>query len=159
MKKIMIFGLILAAFSASAQNKAINSFYAKYKDKGCFTLDLSGNFLSGFLKSGDQDDELKEIVRHIDQFKMVNIPKEVQVFSAAAINDLKKSIRKDKFEDIFTMKDGESDISVMVKEVKGDVKEIIMLSSGEDGVFMLDISGAIPRDKVQKLMEDIEINQ
>lgn len=155
----MIFSLLLMAFSATAQNKAINDFYLKYKDKGCFTLDLSGNFLSGFLKSGDQDDELKQLANHIDQFKMVNIPKEVQIFSIAAINDLKKSIKKDKFEDVFTIKDKESDISVLVKEVKGDVKEIIMLANGTDGVFMLNIFGNIPRDKVEKLMENIEINR
>lgn len=155
----MIFGLMLVAFSGTAQNKAINDFYVKYKDKGCFTMDLSGNFLSGFLKSSDQDDELKQIASHIDQFKIVNIPKEIEVFSVAAINDLKKSIKKDKFEDVFTIKDEKSDISVLVKEVKGDVKEIVMLANGTDGVFMLNIFGNIPRDKVEQLMENIEINR
>ena len=57
MKRLFILAAVLTmSHIAVGQSNAFSSFYSKYKDKGCFNLDLSTGFFRNMSTDQNKDD-------------------------------------------------------------------------------------------------------
>ena len=156
MKNIII--VLLFAFllplTSSAQ-RSVNRFIDKYYDKeNVTTVELSGFVLKMAAKFID-DDEGKEILASISRLQVLAMEGQNHV-TKKDLNTFKTKIKKDKFEELMTVRTKGTSVDFYVKEEKGDIKNILLLVSGKEEFVMLNLRGKLKFDDIKKLDFDVE---
>ncbi|HFC00423.1 MAG TPA: DUF4252 domain-containing protein, partial [Phaeodactylibacter sp.] len=107
MKKIMIAIAILAIpFLASSQSESIENFYEKYiENEKISDISLNGWILSLASKMSEEDGT--EILQKITKLRIM-IAEEKGIIQKSDIKKLMKDVRKNDFEDLMTIRDGDA---------------------------------------------------
>ncbi len=163
---IFLFSVPMVAFG---QNKAINKFYRKYKRGN----EVQNMKLPGWLikvggkiaiKSSDMEEEeqqlAKDLIKKAGAVKFM-YSEEGGAVPKKAINELKKGLYKDDFDDLIMIKSGQMNFELMIQEVNGVVKNLLMvyndLEEGEMAFISMKLN--LKLDDVTKLVEkEIEEN-
>jgi hypothetical protein len=156
MKNIII--VLLLAFilplTSSAQ-RSVNRFIDKYYDKeNVTTVELSGFVLKMAAKFVD-DDEGKQILASISRLQVLAMDGKNHV-TKKDLNALKAKVKKDKFEELMTIKTKGTSVDFFIKEENGVIKNILLLVSGKEEFVMLNLRGKLKFDDIQKLDFDVD---
>lgn len=139
------------------QSRVVERLYDQYGDSGCFSISLTGNFLSGFCKEGAREDEdWQQVAAGIKNVRLLRVPGER--YSASRFNNLRKELLKERFEELIAVNDPGSKVYVLVKEQKKTISQIIMIVNDKDGLLVLDMKGELPKNKVKEFMENIDVS-
>lgn len=155
MKYVILFVVLLSTANASlAQTKAINQFYNKYKHLentekiklGGFLLQLAGRF--------SDDEATDQWMKKISSLRIMTINNGNPV-SSDDYNDLIKSVKKEAFEDLMTVREDGKKIQFLIREKGDSITDLLLLVSGEDEFTLLSLEGLLKFSDLNDMNIDI----
>ena len=155
MKKIMIAIAILAIpFLASSQSESIENFYEKYiENEKISDISLNGWILSLASKMSEEDGT--EILQKITKLRIM-IAEEKGIIQKSDIKKLMKDVRKNDFEDLMTIRDGDARINFMVREKGNTITNVLVVINDGGDFILLSLEGNLNFDDLKELNFDVE---
>jgi len=160
MKKKYLFTclLIWIHLSASAQD-IISSFLDKHrKDDNLEIVTIGKKMMEAICTLTSDNPDLTEAIKGLEMIRIVSskdedLNKEYYLSAQALLSKSKG------FEEFFSMDEKEKELMVMIKESKGCIKELILLSEQPDGFNLISISGTINLDDLLKYSKGLNIKE
>ena len=156
MKNILIAIAMLAIpMSGFCQHESIEKFYNKYiEDEKVTDINLNGWVLS--LASLIADEKTgEEVLNKITQLRIM-IAEEKNIVSNGDLKKLMKDVRKNSFEDLITVRDGNDRINFMIREEGNTITNVLVIVNGDDEFILLSLEGALNLEDLKKLQFDVE---
>ena len=156
MKNIIIAIAMLAIpMSGFCQHESIENFYNKYiEDEKVTDINLNGWVLS--LASLIADEETgEEVLNKITQLRIM-IAEEKNIVSKSDLKKLMKEVRKNSFEDLITVRDGNDRINFMIREKGDKITNVLVIVNGDNEFILLSLEGALNLEDLKKLQFDVE---
>jgi len=156
MKNIIIAIAMLAIpMSGFCQHESIENFYNKYIENEKVTdINLNGWVLS--LASLIADEETgEEVLKKITQLRIM-VADEKNIVSKSDLKKLIKSVRKNSFEDLMTVRDGNDRINFMIREEGDTITNVLVIVNGDTEFILLSLEGALNLEDLKKLQFDVE---
>jgi len=143
-KLFLLLTITLLPLLGIGQSKTTESLQEEFK--GSLTLFFYNNTLR--MINQQEDKEFDEIIRDIEKMKFLAVRKnEWNIDYKRIVSDYKK----ERFEEVMTSRHDGKNFDIFLKEKNGKTKAMLVLVNGDDNLFVLDILGSIPMDKVTKL--------
>ena len=156
MKNILIAIAMLAIpMSGFCQHESIEQFYNKYIEHEKVTdINLNGWVLS--LASLIADEETgEEVLKKITQLRIM-VADEKNIVSKNDLKKLMKDVRKNSFEDLMTVRDGNDRINFMIREDGDTITNVLVIVNGDTEFILLSLEGALNFEDLKKLQFDVE---
>ncbi len=141
MKNFLFITIALLGFiQINAQNTVLQSFYNNHKDiEDVASFNMGGNFLKNMTMGDDKEGKIQST---LDQLTILNIP--FAKVSSSALSNLKKAIKKDRYEELITYRNGKENIHVYIKEKKDYIEELlVMVENTSEDLLLVNLSGMI----------------
>ena len=100
-----------------------------------------------------EDKAFDEMIKDIEKMKFLMVKKNVGNFNYRHVVDDYKS---ELFEEVMTSRHQGKNFDVFVREKNGETQAMLVLVNDLENLFVLDIVGSIPLDKVTKLYSGID---
>jgi len=159
MKKLMlILALVMAVRQLSAQS-VIDRFFQKYEDDRSFTLvSVTPKMFSMFSKLDINTGEGQQFMSVVKKLKGLRIlAKEDARDGARLYREAAALLTKD-FEELMTVRDGESDLKFLVKEnARGNIAELIMLVGSTNEFVAMSLVGDIDLNEIAQIANGMNI--
>lgn len=160
---ILTIALLLPLLSLGQYSKIIDQLKNRYKDhEDVVSLSFNGNFLgmaNWFTNDENEEDEaVQDLIKSIDRMNILTIPKGEKGIRENELNDLRKEVSKENFEDLMVIRDGNDRINIMVKEKDGIISHLLMVIDDDQELTILDFVGSISMDDVALLTDNVNFN-
>ena len=159
MKKYLSFCLfILISLSVSAQD-IITSFLAKHgKDENLEVVSIGKKMMDTISTLISNNSELTEAIKGLETIRIVS-SKDGDL-NKEYYNSAQKLLSESKgLEEFFSMSEEDKELKVMIRESKGNIKELLLLSEQPDGFNLISISGTISLDDLLNYSEGLNIKE
>lgn len=158
MKKIIIIALICAfGMKGQAQDDAISKFFSQYSNDDKFTnIYISKKMFSMFSEIPVDEDE-KEVKEAISQLEGLRILTSEEVDGMKLYNEAFKTLQGNSFEELMVIRDGDQQLKFLIKENKGKISELLMLSGEKSSFFILSLVGDIDLKQISKLSKTMDV--
>jgi len=162
MKNILLISLIfIIPGSLQAQSPAIQDFHDRYKENGKYvSVRIEGGLLK-FLTNVDTNDEnAKDLMKAISGLESItfhSIDRDEPDFDDNYLKKFKKSIQKDKYEELMIVRDGDTLVDFLIKEKNGKISDLLLMVNNIDEFFLLNFSGEIDLATLSKLSDELDI--
>ena len=139
-----------------AQKNAADQLFEKYADTDGFT---TISFSSGLMKMvADMDDEGDDnsFLRKIKEVRIITSDEE-----NAGLNfyeEIVKDLPADEYEELITIKEKDTNVKIWIKEDAGIIRELILVSGGEDDNALIIVRGEITLNEISGLGESLNVN-
>ena len=144
MKSVLIIVAVCWSSFVFGQSKTTEKLMEKYS--GSFSLYFYQNTLR--MINQKEDKEFDELIKDIEKMRLLIIKK-------TDYNDdykkLKGEYLHDSFEEVMTSRHEGKSFDIFVRESNGETKGMLAMVNGDENVFILDILGSIPFEKVGSL--------
>ena len=146
--------------SLSAQQSALNDFFDKYADNSAFTqIDISPKMFELFAQMDtetDMDEETLDMIKSLKGLKILMTEENPE----AIYKEFTSSVKMTAYEELMTVRDGDSDVKFLVKDSDGGniVNELLLLVGGSDNFVLMSFSGKIRLDKIGELAHNINVS-
>ena len=160
MKKIgLIVVLALVSLAAQAQNTEFMKFYNKYSGDETFTI-VSVNqrmieLFSNFEVEGEEEEAMKKAVSGLKGIKLIANSKTSN--GAALFSEANAAFLKG-YDELMTVRDGDSDIRFLIQEKGGLVNELVMLVGSDSSFVAASIFGEIDLKQMSKMAKGLNIS-
>jgi len=157
-KQGFFFLFLLMSLSGSAQD-VIASFLDKHgKDDNLEVVSIGKKMMEaiGMLTSDNPD--LTKAIKGLETIRIVS-SKDKDLNKEYYKSAQKLASKSKGLKEFFSMNEDDKELMVMIRESKGDVKELILLSEQADGFNLISISGAINLDDLIKYSESLNIKK
>ena len=154
---IAVATLCFSATINAQSNDAIQTFFKKYVDDDSFTsVQVSPKLFELIAKLDISDPEYKDVKNMIKNMKYITIltkeTKDNKNLYAEAI----KTINRQEYEPLMTVKDKEDNVQFLVKEKNGTVSELFMAAGSDNDFVLMSIVGDISLADVSKLANKVK---
>lgn len=157
--RVLIIFIVLSSSTGYAQNAAIDKLFDKYSGKDGFTTVFISQYMFDMFKDVETNDkEFDELVKNLKSIRILtvdksspNAPKNINFFTEIA-----KSIPMKDYKELMVIKQKDQDVKFLVKEDKGKIAELLLISGGRDNVFIC-IQGLIDIKSIAKLSKSMNI--
>ena len=132
-----------------SQSKSLATLQNKYADDNSFTLNMSGNWLNALFDSDELqcDEDLKQFIRKVSSLKVLVVGKNAKHYSAKDLKKLKAEIKRANFEELVSVKSGDGNLTLMIKDRNGKFSELILLADEDDqGFVTIDLKNETDED-------------
>jgi hypothetical protein len=148
MRYILILLLIVCTVGAKAQTKTTENLHKKYSESLAFF------FYNNTLRMVNltEDKEFDELIRDVEKMKFLMIKK--QDFAKDDYKKLVSDYKAESFEEMMTSRHEGKNFDVYMKD--GKSKGMIVTVNDDENLYVLDIVGSIPLNKVTKLFSAID---
>ncbi len=163
-KSVIIFCLFGLSAIAVAQNKSVDRVFDKYAGKeGFTTIYISKYMFDIFAKLDNVDDkDLKETQQVLGKLNGIRI---LAVEDPKALgpgvnfyDEIMKDLPRDKYEELMTVKNSESDVIILARQDHGVIVELLLVVGGEgDENVLISITGEIDLNTIAKLSRAMDI--
>lgn len=159
MKKYIWLIFWAISFQIQAQDDAIEKFYSKYMQDDRFSrvfispkmMQMAGGFLQSSSKDTDQDAQnLGELVSKIKGIRILNGEK---VRGDQMFDEAIKTLNTNRYEELMDIKDKSQSLKFMVREEKGKIRELLMVSGTENEFTLLSMIGEFTYEDLRLLSE------
>ena len=147
----VLLALTMLATSCGVTDKdhGFNEFYNKYKDEDNFTsLSLKPGLMRLFMGSDDQ--EAKDMMKHLKQFKMLVYDNDAKMASRYT-RELNELIERNHYEDLLVVNSGGENVTFKARMNEGKIVEVIMIATEEGSLTILYLKGAIEMKDVKAI--------
>jgi len=148
MRSILILVLIVITLGVQAQSKTTESLHKKYHE--ALSLFFYNNTLR-MVNQGD-DKEFDELIKDIEKMKFLMIKKEG--FAGSDYKKLVNDYKAESFEEMMTSRHEGKNFDVYMKD--GNTKGMIVTVNDAENLYVLDIVGSVPLNKVTTLFKTID---
>lgn len=157
---IIIF-LVLTGNIAIGQSQAVMDFHNKYKDDGKYlSVKIEGGLLKMLsnVETNDEDtQEFLDAVSKIEAIDVHSIDRDESDFDESDIKKFRKEIRKEKYDELMIVRDGDADVDFLIKERKGKISDLLLVVDEPDEFTIVSISGEIDLNTIAKVTENLDI--
>ncbi|MBL3658009.1 DUF4252 domain-containing protein [Fulvivirga sediminis] len=152
MKRLIISALavILTAGISFGQSKTIQKFHEKYKDdRDATVVTFTGGLfkLLATVASLDEQDEdsqvISRIADNISSLELVSIPMYKSGFKSEDIAKMRSELKKEKYEEMMTLRDGSDHIYFMTQGSDSEIKNMLILISEESDFMVMNVNGEL----------------
>lgn len=159
-KSLIIIGIIFTSFATQAQDDAISRFFEKYQDDDDFTqVNITSRMFGLFTDMEVNDDEDQEVLDAISKINGLKIlVKENASNGHALYKEAFSKLPKGEFDELMSIKDGDSDMKFLIKEQGKIISELLMIAGGDNEFFILSIVGDIDLKQISKLSSKMNID-
>ena len=148
MKYILIVLLAIFTFSVQGQSKTTEKLHKKYNES------LALFFYNNTLRMINQTDdkEFDELIKDVEKMKFLMIKKEG--FGKDDYNKLISDYKSESFEEMMTSRHEGKNFDVYMKD--GNSKGMIVAVNDSENLYVLDIVGSVPLNKITKFFSEID---
>ncbi len=169
MKKQILIAILFASMIVPATvfgQSGFSKLYDKYAGQDGFTsINISPEMFSFFsaIDVSDSSEEVKssqDVIKQLSGLKMLVYEVKDGDKMIDLASEIKNYIDVDKYVDLMSVKDDESDIKFLAqKNSKNNLSELLMIISGGDEVVIMSMTGDIDLNTVSKLASELNIDQ
>ena len=123
----------------------------------CTILNLEGNLMGNLFEAKADDDEISSLLKNVRAFQLISIPK-AKIGNKTDLEDIKKLIKKARYEDLISFKEKDSMVNLMVHEKNGILDQLILLSDNSADFLVISLSGNFDRKSAKKIMNGVKWN-
>ena len=161
MKKVIVL-IVLFVFSGSlmAQNDAISKFFTKYAEDESFTVvNVSSKAFSLFADIDAEDPDEKEALEAMSKLEGLRVlalddsTRGEQIYKEAL-----SLIPSKDYEELMTVRHESQDMKFLIKDSGGKISELLMVTGGEEGFFIISLVGEIDLNQISKLSGKMNID-
>lgn len=153
MKKVVIlFLLLVAGFSGSAQSKTTLALEERYDDS--FKLFFYKNTLR--MVNQAENPEFDQLIENIEKMKFLMVRKENGKFGPVQYRELVKEYEKESFEPIVTSRIEGRNFDIYLRDSKGSKPGTVVLVNDSSSLYVLDIVGTIDVTKAGALFQTLD---
>jgi len=148
----------MLSVSASAQNDAVSTLFQSYANDDSFTkVSISSKMFQLFTHIEGDDKEEKEILEAIAGLSGMKILSKNDIPNGREL--YRKAVKSalGKYEELMSVKDGDEDLTFLIREKSGKIEELLMLSGGDTNFLILSLFGDIDLNKVAQLSRSMSI--
>ena len=168
MKKLIIIVLIGCIFPifALAQNSPVDKLFDKYAGKDGFTTVYITKYMFQMFKNTEgmeegEMDEFAEVLGKLTAIKILAVDDASYVEEGINFYDeIMKELPREEYNELMVVKEKDSDVVFLAREVKGVIVELLLIVSGEDTSdnAMISIQGEIDLKNIAKLSQGMGID-
>jgi Domain of unknown function (DUF4252) len=151
MQKLFIAIALLAASCCSfGQETYTDKFYKKFKsfDEGGENFIKPALSLNACFSDGDNKGWFNKVV----QFRVLVLDDKTAPSLRQEWDGLVRALGKDQYEDLVTFRQGKDYFRLMIKEMREDLKDVVLLSAGKDGsCLFVDLRGRFTAHDIDKI--------
>ena len=146
--------------SIYGQVDPITEFFDKYRNEENFTqVNISPKMfelLSNIEGETEMDSDTKEMIKSLKGLKILT----TETTPIKFYEEFTSKVSLSAYEELMTVKDGDSNVSFLVKDSDGGniVNELLLLVGGQEEFVLMRFEGMIPLDKVGKLANSMNIS-
>lgn len=144
--------LIFCSIIVSAQSKTTQALHDANQDA------LALFFYKNTLKMLNQQEskEFDELIKDIEKMKFLIVSKSTAGFTSGKFKTLVSDYKSEGYEEIMTSRFDGKNFDIYLKEKGGKVAGTIVLVSDEEDLYVLDILGSVPVNKVPQFFQTID---
>ncbi|MCB0506075.1 MAG: DUF4252 domain-containing protein [Cyclobacteriaceae bacterium] len=156
MKKVttLLIAIVLVPALAFSQSKSIAEFHAKYRNMDHTTfVDISGslfNFASKIAEYSDEDDDETKaagrVLSAIKAMQVLEVP--YKMLDKADISGLKSKMAGEKYEELMTVKEDDSNINILAQGSGSKLENITFLIDEDDSFVLVTIQGTLSMEDI-----------
>jgi hypothetical protein len=141
---------ILCTATLSAQRDGLENFFSRYSGlEGYTTVTINGNLFGLFAKV-DDDPELQDLANRITSIRIVSTENGNPHAGVSFASELGNVIRRGGYEELVNVKSSDDDVLILVKTAGDTIREILIVSSGEEET-VIHIQGSLRQRDVDNL--------
>lgn len=146
-----VLAILLIPAICLGQSKSISNFRSDFKE------DFNVFFYSSTLKmlNKENDPELADILKDIEEIKVLNYNKQNQAFKAGDIAALKTALDKESYKNIMMIRENGNSIQVYNREKKGKTYGFVAIIENPENLILIDLIGSIDIKKFMALQKKI----
>lgn len=155
-----IFSLAVAlciSLSATAQADAIERFFKDYQEDDNFTVVYVSPKMFQMVSKvsdGSEDKELSAIVKDLKGLRILTS----KVNPDKIYKEANKRLNIKEYEELVTVREKDSNVRFVTKELNGVINELLLLVGGKDEFVMMSFVGNIDLNKIAKLAKKLDID-
>lgn len=160
MKRMLISGLMImgSVSFAHGQIDAINKFFKKYMDDPDFTtVYISGKMFSLMSEIPD-DAEDEHIKKQLQDLQGLRILSSSKVDGVALYREVYSKLNGNGYEELMVVREDDQEFKFLVKDEKGVITELLMLSGQDREFFLLSLYGIIDLKTISEISEGMDID-
>jgi len=143
---------------AGAQDDGITRFFNQYVDDERFTVVYVSPKMFQMVSKIEADDPDWEKVRPIvADLTGLRVLTSEEVDGVAMYKDALSKVPKDEYEELLTVRDGEDNVRIWVKDEGNIVHELLLLVGSPDEFVLLSFTGKIDLDKISDLSKSLDV--
>ena len=158
---VLIILLFLTGNIAICQSQAVMNFHNNYKDNGKYlSVKIEGGLLKMLsnVETNDEDtQDFLDAVSKIEAIDVHSIDRNEENFDESGINKFKREIKKENYDELMIVRDGDSDVDFLIKERKGKISDLLLVVEEPDEFVIVNISGEIDLKTIAKVTENLDI--
>ena len=160
MKKMLFIAVATLCFSATVNaqsNDAIQTFFKKYAEDESFTsIQIAPKLFELIAKLDINDPDYKDVKSMIKNMKYITILTKETKGNKNLYAEALKTINRQEYEPLMTVKDKEENVQFLVKEKNGIVSELFMAAGSDSDFVLMSMVGDISLADVSKLANKVK---
>ena len=159
MKKYIIFYLFIGVSLSGSAQDIITSFLDKHgKDDNLEIVSIGKKMMEAICTLTSDNSDLTEAIKGLEMIRIVS--SKDRDLNKEYYNSARTLLSKSKgLEEFFSMSEENKELLVMIRESKGSIKELFLLSEQPDGFNLISIKGTISLDDLLKYSEKLNIKK
>jgi hypothetical protein len=152
MQKITLVLILTCSQMLYGQSKSISRFRTDHKENSNMF------FYSSTLKmlNTDNNPDLADLLRDIEEIRVLNYDKEKQHLTRDDINALNKAIRKEDYVNLMTMNEKSNKINLFSHEKRGKTVGFVAIVESSESLVIIDLVGSIDVKKFMELKQKLD---
>ncbi len=160
-KPIISLLLVFLAVGAFAQSSAVLNFHERFKNNGKYlSVRIEGGLLKILSNIETDDEDAQDMIKVLSKLESIDlhaIDKNEKDFNSAYVKDFKNAIKKEKYEELMIVRDGDTKVDFLVKEKKGKISDLLMVIDENNEFVLLSFSGEIDLQALARLSGELDI--
>ncbi len=161
MKRLIISVIFISmALSVMSQSKAIMEFHERFKDNGKYVaIKIDGGILKFLSNVNTEDEESKEVLKALSKLEMIDIhvaDRNMEGFDEDYIRDFKKMIRKENFDELMNVREGNTRVDFLIKEKRGKISDLLLIVDEINEFVILSFSGEIDLAALARVTNELD---
>ncbi len=156
---VLLIALAWVAMSCETQKTITDVVYKEYNQQAGFAMwVLPPSFVDNFVD--ESETEQQQLLQSVRDFRLMIFDNEVAGKSKKTVYaDVKKLLDKRDFVEYLSIAKEGSQVTMMAKEKKGTIREMHVLVSGDEKLFMASLTGRIDFNTVNSTLQEIDFDE
>jgi hypothetical protein len=154
---LLLFALLQPTF-AQVKEDAIVRFYEKYmNDERFSTMYFSGRMFRMMANTKEGDKESVELAKAASQIDGLRMLSSDNVNGLSLYKEVIQNLNRNGFEELMVVRENNEEFQFLIREEKGIVKELLMISAEGKSFMLLSIIGNIDLNSISKITKQLDI--
>ncbi len=153
----IVFFLLFLVISAESftQSKSITRFRSNFKENSNLF------FYSSTLKmlNTENNPELAEMLKDIEEIRVLNYTKAEQHFNGDDIRRLKSSLKEEEYNDLMVIQENGNSVNLYSRERRGKMVGFVAVVDNRESLVLIDLVGSIDVKKFMELKQKLDIQK